>query len=626
MKHLPEPSFYFCSVNLVHLNALFEKIADRKVMGITAKKLYKLILKTDVNKHKLIYYRHKLEITVDTGCISSLDDCPSSKRVISRGPFMALFKDESIKFVNSLEVAARPMIKRKRKTVSTSKSSVHSKVISVKTEPLKLRDHEDASVRREKSPKHRKIEDKTGMIIVAEVDNDEISTVSVSPTGVESVKSCISFISESGGSKSSTIKKRQSYSRTNSSCKSARKVRRRKRSDSLRSVRSVGDDSKDSSAAKTLFSVGSSDAETAESSETSSSHFRSNSFNKIDSVNFHGLMNGIPFHNNPIDVFSSYQPYESHRGSNPTYQPSFMFHGEIVSSTIPYHNPHLQYHYMKSFQNPLYSSSVHYGGESSIRYQVRNDIDYEDCFFFKGLAKFIRKIFGFNSSQSGITNMKSFGPVEKNTLQKSGDFVDEMPHKRPISRVYDSDYECDNQNTNETCHRFYTSDIQRVLSYKLKIDDDEQPNRPRVYSAPDQQFLKQNMNVRTETELESHLSNISTCANSLQLAAANENKIDAYSSICNDENICPLFFEDSNIKQPIHRKKTTPTKKTQVSIKKVGLQEFRPNMISKSSRRNSDVINGPQSVVPSLLKRGSSLTSSEALSYRPRASSIHHYR
>ena len=175
------------TVTHTHLNSLFGKIADLNEMGIRADKLFRLILKTDLNKQKIELYRRKLGIYQnENGAISS----DSVARMISRGPFIAIFKHESIAFVNSLENAVRPLTERRKKRKNnkstftsdntSQSSSVHQTIKSAPTDNRQnCWSRNDA---RSKSPKRKKIEDRSGMIIVALVDYDEISLVSVSPT------------------------------------------------------------------------------------------------------------------------------------------------------------------------------------------------------------------------------------------------------------------------------------------------------------------------------------------------------------------------------------------------------------------------------------------------------------
>lgn len=492
------------SLPLVHLNALFEKLADRKIMGITAKKLYKLILKADVNKHKLTYYRHKLGIP-DNSEIFTPEESLHSKRVISRGPFMALFKDEPIKFVNALEAAARPLFKRKKRS-ECRKSTSESILLSVKTEPIRSNSRINESSKDEKSPKHRKIEDKTGMIIVADVDHDEISTVSVSPTGEESVYSNQSFKTHSNDNdhfNSAKKKKKRDSTHCRSNRKSARKSNRQKRRDSLRSVKSVGNESGDASVDKSLFSCKSHDTVTTHGTTTmESSHHRSNSIQNIESIDIHGLANGNPppfnqnatFNNNPTLHYQMYNsphflyqyPINDYSGE---LMPSFVNHG---TRNIPseLENQRMNLHY--PMYHPHQMCFSHHRGSHS--FQMSNTIEYEECFLFKGIARFLKKCFGivdrhpclfaeqpiphFPNYQAPRKQVKSM--VYDDTSVKDSNLMKDLEEKLRISQSNDKSVG--------------KEDVQRVLSFKLKVDDEEVTNRPRIYSAPDQKFLASDMN------------------------------------------------------------------------------------------------------------------------------------
>mmetsp|Transcript_23965 Transcript_23965/g.35652 ORF Transcript_23965/g.35652 Transcript_23965/m.35652 type:complete len:894 (-) Transcript_23965:164-2845(-) len=334
------------SLTLTHLNALFEILADRSSMGISAKKLYRLILTTDLNKYKIELYRSKLGIqSVDedgeetpvsndssnsSGSGSGSPMGESKERIVSRGPFIAMFKHEKIAFVNSLETAARSISARKKKrknkkrrggncnsNASASSSCELSTVKqSVKTAPVRgtnggssfdmvldkgrggtaaedgigkgngfsnIDSRRDSEGPSKNSPKRKKIEDKTGMIIVAEIDHDEISAVSVSPTSETSslvsgeTPKMLSLVGSpflastldevrSRDSRSKKMTRRDRGSR--SSRKHSRKDKRSKKrsSNTLRSIKSVGggsksvnshDDDEDddtSSCSKSLFS------------------------------------------------------------------------------------------------------------------------------------------------------------------------------------------------------------------------------------------------------------------------------------------------------------------------------------------------------------------------------------
>jgi hypothetical protein len=168
-----------CAVTLTKLNSLFGKVADRNEMGIRADKLFQLIQKMDINKLKLEWYRRKLGLLLnDDG--SAKDS--SRSRMVSRGPFIAIFKHESVTFVNMMENVARPLISRRRKRIgkgNSVKSLNNSVRYTVKSAPVKTSNNscqltgsasasDDDSVVSSKSPKRKKVEDKT-----TDQDNDK---------------------------------------------------------------------------------------------------------------------------------------------------------------------------------------------------------------------------------------------------------------------------------------------------------------------------------------------------------------------------------------------------------------------------------------------------------------------
>ena len=74
-------------------------------MAIRADRLFRLILKTDRNEITKERYKRILGVEVaDDGRINSTKK--GILRIISRGPFLAMFKHESQSFVHSLEQAA----------------------------------------------------------------------------------------------------------------------------------------------------------------------------------------------------------------------------------------------------------------------------------------------------------------------------------------------------------------------------------------------------------------------------------------------------------------------------------------------------------------------------------------
>ena len=74
------------------LQALFEKIADRNAMAIRADKLFRLIFKAGQNKVTTERYRRILDIVQNEN--GKIKGRKGIFRVVSRGPFLAMFKHE----------------------------------------------------------------------------------------------------------------------------------------------------------------------------------------------------------------------------------------------------------------------------------------------------------------------------------------------------------------------------------------------------------------------------------------------------------------------------------------------------------------------------------------------------
>ena len=161
-------------------------------MAIRADRLFRLILKTDRNEITKERYKRILGVEVaDDGRINSTKK--GILRIISRGPFLAMFKHESQSFVHSLEQAARLIVHRKKKRIykkaiinsdGESKISVNKTVKSAPGAPSGLA---SSKVLKRPSGLKRKKSDKTGMIIMTEENysDDDISAVSVSPVNME---------------------------------------------------------------------------------------------------------------------------------------------------------------------------------------------------------------------------------------------------------------------------------------------------------------------------------------------------------------------------------------------------------------------------------------------------------
>jgi hypothetical protein len=192
-------------VTRICTKALFEKIADRDAMAIRADKLFRIILNTGRNEFTIERYRRVLNVKQKKN--GKIQGKNGLFRVVSRGPFLAMFKHESISFVNSLENAARLSTgKKKRKNKNDSVGvSDRSKECGGKEDVLSTRQtivsapvassafdksSSNENVMKPKSLKRKKTEDKTGMIIETDKDDccDEISAVSVSPVNADEIK------------------------------------------------------------------------------------------------------------------------------------------------------------------------------------------------------------------------------------------------------------------------------------------------------------------------------------------------------------------------------------------------------------------------------------------------------
>lgn len=386
-------------------------------MVIANDKLFRLILKTDLNKHKVDWYRQKLGIEGDADTDKKTSS--SEARMISRGPFIATFKHESLTFVNSLETAARPFISRKRKKRKKKSSQCNiageltSLKMSVKTEPqrkLNSLDPEDSrknnGIDKElesNSPKRKKVEDKTGMIIVAEIDHDEISAVSVSPTSEDAPNNAqlnpATVLQRVDGSLNLNVNQRKKTSRRDRN-RSSRKSSKSKRKKRLRSIKSVGDNvscagsehSCESSCSRSLFSnetrsTGTSMSNSHEHSKGEHQRSPSNEGEDVDIreiLQENSKMNGHSFSFMPphSDV---QDPYYYHGPGMPMGAPPAQMMYPYPPSSH-YNAMQWQHGYPYSYHHPYYHSNA-------------DNIEYEECFLIKGVTSLFKKLFGLNDKQ-----------------------------------------------------------------------------------------------------------------------------------------------------------------------------------------------------------------------------------
>ena len=415
------------TVTHTHLNSLFGKIADLNQMGIRADKLFRLILKTDLNKQKIELYRRKLGIYQnENGAISS----DSLARMVSRGPFIAIFKHESIAFVNSLENAARPLTERRRKrkknkSTSTSgntsqNSSVHQTIKSAPADNRQNRwSHDDA---RSKSPKRKKIEDRSGMIIVAQVDHDEISLVSISPTNEFQPFSSDNLVQEKplslidGNYKSKSDGKKIRKDRSHSSRKSARK--NKKRRSSLRSIKSIGhrsdehDEECDSLSSRSLFSSSSPtvDTRTTASTEHESLANHERSPSNLETVDIREVLeeNSTGGREGAFSFFAP-SPFANQMTSMNMANNPYYHQGQLPMYGLPHAHPYSQHpqHHHGMYSHP-HAPMPHANWQYDPYYQyapshnngnARENVQYEECFLIKGLTSFMKKVFRIEKKQ-----------------------------------------------------------------------------------------------------------------------------------------------------------------------------------------------------------------------------------
>jgi len=480
-------------VTLTHLNALFGKLADLNQMGIGAGKLFKLILKTDLNNVKIEWYRRKLGISQNDN--RSIDS-DSEARMISRGPFIAIFKHESITFINSLENVARSLTGRRKKrkkrnfSPSVDNSTVHQTVKSAPAGSRQTKDIHDCNntAHQRKSLKRKKIEDKTGMIIVAEVDHDEMSTVSISPTSACAQYTSASLIEGKPLSliagnctyKSHGKIDRKDFNRT-SSQKKARK--NKKKRSSLRSIKSVGrsrdghDEECDSLSSGSVFSNPTIHTfATVSSSEALEAHERS--LSNIETINIREVLeeNSVgacdaafrytahaPYHSSllpfghPMIAIDASNPYHQHPLLAYDSSQGYAQHNHAMYS-------HLHHHSRASISHSNWQHDPYYQDTAQYDRGSNNDnIEYEECFLIRGFTSFLKKIFGIEKKQKLLIpkpdrNMHIFQKPTSNhndTLQTQQkwhfDAPDAPARPRALSRVLcESDVNLSHQTDHET--------------------------------------------------------------------------------------------------------------------------------------------------------------------------------
>jgi len=106
------------SQKLTRLNTLFERAADRKSGGIRQDKLARILPKGQITSLKY-----------DAQLKSDKKD-KKELRIISRGPFLAMFSQESVSFLNSLAVNERLERERKQRRHITQNQSIESRDVT----------------------------------------------------------------------------------------------------------------------------------------------------------------------------------------------------------------------------------------------------------------------------------------------------------------------------------------------------------------------------------------------------------------------------------------------------------------------------------------------------------------
>jgi hypothetical protein len=147
-RHNSCVDFTFCSdgatngSKLVKLNTLFERIADRDCGGIREDRLLKLMPSNSINSIKFghLQKRKKSLSSIDNSAITY------DLHLISRGPFLAMFANESSTFLSALasneksEREGKKKMSRKKRGESHTSSETDTNLISINQEGGKKED------------------------------------------------------------------------------------------------------------------------------------------------------------------------------------------------------------------------------------------------------------------------------------------------------------------------------------------------------------------------------------------------------------------------------------------------------------------------------------------------------
>ncbi len=155
-RHNSCVDFTFCSdgatngSKLVKLNTLFERIADRDCGGIREDRLLKLIPSNSSNSIKFghLQKRKKSGSSIDNRAVT--DDL----HLISRGPFLAMFANESCTFLSALASNEKSEREGKKKTSKKRRGKSHS---SSETDTILFSKNQEG-VKNEDVPNHTSLQ------------------------------------------------------------------------------------------------------------------------------------------------------------------------------------------------------------------------------------------------------------------------------------------------------------------------------------------------------------------------------------------------------------------------------------------------------------------------------------
>ena len=399
-------------------------------MTIKEDKLFRLILKTDRNAVSLERYKLVLNIVVlaDGKIKGRNNDVP---RDVSRGRFLAMFKEENKSFMNSLENAVRSMIDRKKKrkgggglqkskmSTRSNKSSQRQSAkdeerstrLTIKSAPIAT-SHSFGQVQEKPNPLKRKSSEdsKTGMIITTDKDcSDEMSAVSVSPvSGADSeegikkheVKPILECIQESG-CKQRTILKSDSIeailSRTQENCEKSSVKRNTGKKSSRKSKQKMSRSTPD------RVTVRENRVQTTSNLSTESGHSRSNS--SVESIsNIREIMQASQTPRECKRLKTHHTMSQTSRPftlpGHPPMNSSYGIH-PMMNHTDHLHPSMYPLSYRQVYWMPPPSQNDNiYKDENE---DIHFDCDNQNCFLLSGLASFFKWL--LPSPQQNMNNL-----------------------------------------------------------------------------------------------------------------------------------------------------------------------------------------------------------------------------